>query len=93
MYLGWFGHGFGGRCIDLLRRWHNRSRFCTKPKKAAPPPAEEETPAEPVKGAGESDEQSEAPEPPKEEEATVGGPGGAEQAKQGELDDTWDDFE
>ncbi len=92
LYLGWFGHGFGALFLELLRRWSNRSRVCTKAK-AAPPPAEEEMCSEPANERVEGDEQSEAPKPPKEEEATVGGPGGAEQPQQGAMDDTWDEFE
>ncbi len=59
--FGWFGLGIGGPFLDPLRRWSNRSRFCTKQKKAAPPPAEAETSAEPVTEAPKGDEQSEAP--------------------------------
>ncbi len=91
--FGRLERGFGGLFLDLLRRWSNRSRFCGKQEKAAPPPTEEEMCSEPANERVEGDEQSEAPEPPKEEEATVGGPGGAEQPQQGAMDDTWDDFE
>ncbi len=63
LYLSRLERGFGGLFVDLLRRWCNRSRFCTKAK-AAPPPAEEEAPAKPVEGVAQGDEQTEAPEPP-----------------------------
>ncbi len=93
LYLGRLERSFGGLFLELLRRWSNRSRFRGKQEKATPPPAEEEMCSEPANERVEGDEQSEAPEPPKEEEATVGGPGGAEQPQQGAMDDTWDEFE
>ena len=31
-------HGSGGLVLELLQRWSNRSRFCTKAQ-VAPPPA------------------------------------------------------
>ncbi len=76
----------GSLFLDLPRRWSNRSRFCTKAKKAA----EAEAPAEPVEGVTEGDEQSEAPE---EEDATPHPEKQPAGADQGKLDDTWDEFE
>ncbi len=93
LYLGRLEHGFGGLFVDLLRRWSNRSRFCGKQEKAAPPPAEEEMCSEPANERVEGDEQSEASEPQQEEEATEAEPGGAEQPQQGAMDDTRDEFE
>ncbi len=55
------GLSHGSLFLDLPRRWSNRSRFCTKAKKAA----EEETPAEPVEGVAQGDDQSEAPRSPR----------------------------
>ncbi len=59
--FGRLERGFGGLFLDLLRRWSNRSRFCTKAKKAARPLAEEEMCSEPANERVEGDEQSEAP--------------------------------
>ncbi len=93
LYFGWFGHGFGSLFLELLRCWRHRRRFCGK-KQATAPPAEEETPAEPVTGGGaEGNEQSEAHEPPQEEEAARAPSKQPQGVKQGENDDTWDDFE
>ncbi len=58
------------------------------PSKRRRPPHQpkRKRPRSPSQGGSESDEKSEAPEPPNEEEATVGGPGGAEQPQQGAMD-------
>ncbi len=93
LYLSRLERSFGGLFLDLLQRWSNRSRFCGKQKKAAPPPAEEEMCSEPANERVEGDEQSEAPEPPEQEEATQQPGKDAPQAEQGQLDDTWDEFE
>ncbi len=74
---------------DKPKRGRGQPKGSTK-KKAA---EEAETAAEPPEDTREGEEQSEAPDLPKEEEATVGGPGGAEQPQQGAMDDTCDEFE
>ncbi len=60
----------------------------------APPPAEEETPSEPVEGVAEGDEQTEAPYPPRKRKRAINHPHtDPPGVKQGEMDDTWDEFE
>ncbi len=94
LYLGRLERAFGGLFVDLLKRWSNPSRFCTKPKKAARPLAEEETPAEPVEGVAQGDEQSEAPWDPRRKRKPLRPPKNSPQgADQGKLDDTWGQFE
>ncbi len=72
-----------------------RPKGSTKAKREADARAaqEQETVQAAVTAAPESDEQSEAPTPPKEEEATDGTPLQPPGAGQGELDDTWCQFE
>ncbi len=91
MYLGRLDRAFGGPFLDPLRRWSNRSPFCTKAKKAARPLAEEEMCSEPANERVEGDEQSEAPD--HQEEGTRGTPSDAEGPEQGALDGRWGQFE
>ncbi len=76
LYLSRLERGFGGLFLELLRRWSNRSRFCTKPKKAAEAKAKEEAEAdtEAAEGGAESEELSEGDrDRPEEEKTTEGG--------------------
>ena len=88
LYLGWLERGFGGLFLDLLRRCSNRSRFCGKQKKAAPPPAQEEMCSEPANERVEGDEQSEAPETPGRRGSLRGAVWRPVTPSQGGLDDT-----
>ncbi len=77
------------------KRGRGRPKGSTKAKKETEAKAVEEQEGAPeaVSSGREAPEQPEAPGPPKEEKANDGPQNDRQGAGQGELDDTWDDFE
>ncbi len=67
LYFARLEHGFGGLFLEPLRRWSNRSRFCGKQEKAAPPPAEEDKPKR-GRGRPKGSTKKKAAPPPAQEE-------------------------